>query len=509
MIFESAIPFHSASLLPNLGFMKKLILIPLILFIPFFSFALGIMASDLTWYCIGKDSFMIKLTLYTDCNQEKPGDAQVNIYCKQDHSLLNTLCFPRPQGIDITPTCNEPCTRCSNPSCTYPYGIERYEYRKLLVFDGSASCCEILLSYSQCCRSAALSTVKDPGNSNFYTYAVLNRCTDPCDNSPDFSNIPVAILCQCQEFVYCHGEQNWDIEPGGGLLDSLAYKIASPLISEDTALEFNYPYSYDKPVYFKGFPDANAPNPMGMHTDLCNISFTPMVLQQTVMNIKVSEFRKGTKIGEVLRNMYFIIIPCPPNNNPVFMTDTFYKEIFTGETVKFTIPSFDADPEDTVTISWNHGIPGALWTDNNGQVKYPTGILTWTPDNNRASTIAYSFTVQLKDDHNRYSGRSSRTFQVLVKKTVGIRKLNPRLDFRITPNPGDGQFKVIIDNKTTGRLTVHIYDISGKEVFCETKDEIFPQLEYPLDLHLLENGIYFIKIINRDKQGTEKLIINR
>jgi len=31
----------------------------------------NILASDLTWSCIGKDSFMIKLVLYRDCNGAK------------------------------------------------------------------------------------------------------------------------------------------------------------------------------------------------------------------------------------------------------------------------------------------------------------------------------------------------------------------------------------------------------------------------------------------------------
>ena len=261
--------------------MKKYLLLPLILLFPLFSMGVGIMASDLTWVCIGKDSFLIKLNIYTDCNQEKPGEMQVNVYCKQNYSLLKTLNCQKPSGVDITPCCHEACTRCTNPSCSFQYGIEQYAYRKLLILDNAGSCCEILFSLSACCRNSALTTIADAGKKSFYTEASLNRCLSPCDNGPDFTNPPIGILCQGLDFVYNDGRQDFDIGTNGQLLDSVGYELVPTLRTKDSTLDYIYPYTYDKPLYFKGFPDVNAAT--ALHFSSGEMLFTPQTYQQTIL----------------------------------------------------------------------------------------------------------------------------------------------------------------------------------------------------------------------------------
>ncbi|MEA1922274.1 MAG: PKD domain-containing protein, partial [Pseudomonadota bacterium] len=118
--------------------------------------------------------------------------------------------------------------------------------------------------------------------------------------------------------------------------------------------------------------------------------------------------------GRVRRDIQVIVINCPNNHAPL-LSGPFYKEVCATNPVTFTINTNDYDPNDTLLIGWNAAIPGASWTDNNKQVKHPTGVMSWTPGEQHASPIPYVFTVTVKDDACPVNGSSTRAYQILVK----------------------------------------------------------------------------------------------
>ena len=178
--------------------MKKIIasisiILTLVMFVNNKAEASHMMGSDITWTCIGTDSFMIKLVVYRDCNGINLSTATIPFKCKSTGSTVTSISISRPAPVDITPTCGSSCTRCQNHSCSFPYGIEQFSYQKLVVLSGAGSCCEIVMSYSICCRNGAITT----GAAGRYLYieAILNRCQTPCDNSPVFNSLPAQIIC--------------------------------------------------------------------------------------------------------------------------------------------------------------------------------------------------------------------------------------------------------------------------------------------------------------------------
>jgi PKD repeat protein len=257
-------------------------------------------------------------------------------------------------------------------------------------------------------------------NNSFYCDAILNRCVTPCDNSPTFTNPPVAIICVGQNFVFNHGGLDMDLNTSGGLLDSLSYSWTIPMGYNGSALTYSSPYAVNKSIYFWGFPNVNLPFPRGFHLDPTtgDISFRPMKIEQTVMALKVEEWRNingtMTLIGQIRRDLQIIVISCPNNNAP-YLSGPFYKEICATNTVNFSIATNDYDTKDTLLVSWNGAIPGASWSDNNKQVKHPTGTMSWTPGEQHASSIPYVFTVTVKDDACPVNGSSTRAYQILVK----------------------------------------------------------------------------------------------
>jgi hypothetical protein len=370
------------------------------------------LGSEITWTCLGQDSFLVSLTIYRDCNGIMNNSATIKVACEPSKKYITSLNIQNPTIIDITPVCDNSCTRCQSSGCSFPYGIEKYTYENILVFDNSVSCCKVRLSYYDCCRSNTITT--GMASQNAWNEAILDRCVSPCNSSPVFNNTPIMIICIGQDFRYSPNITN--IDSINGIGDSLSFEWVYPRGSGGSNLIYSGSYDYNKPINFWGFPNANLPSPRGFHLDPYNgeIAFRPMKVEQTVMALKVSEFRNGNLIGEVTRDFTIIVISCPNNQAPL-LSGPFYKEVCAGSTVEFQIRTMDYDPYDTLTISWDSTIAGAIWTDDNGHSKHPTGILQWTPQEKFASNVPYNFTVTVKDNACPIYSTSTRNYRILVK----------------------------------------------------------------------------------------------
>lgn len=372
------------------------------------------LASDLGWSCIGRDSFMINLTAYSDCNSSTPPSTRYAYIQCTTGSIFDTVQLDASTPVDVTPVCPSSCTRCSS-SCSFPYGIQKWEYTGLLVIPGSVTCCEIKAGVTLGVRSSGIST--GAAGQGFYTYAVFNRCQSICDNSPTFTENPALILCTGLDWVYNSGLIDIDASGTGGKLDSFSYEFSCPMISATAYTSYISGYGCYNWLYFWGFPNSSLPFPLGFHIDPMtgDICVRPIKIESTISTIKINEYRNGLKIGEVRREFYTNIINCPGNHPPALGPALYYKEVCAGSDVTFTINTNDLDPDDTLSISWNHSIPGAAWTDNNGLSKHPTGIFYWQTSVSQASMVPYNFIVTVKDDACPVSQTYTHNYQVLVK----------------------------------------------------------------------------------------------
>lgn len=378
----------------------------------------NLMGGDITWTCVGKDSFLIKLRLIGDCNSSGLENQSLKLYCATTNQLITTIILDKSFVYDITNVCPGYCTRCSDSSCNFPYGFREYHFDKLVVIN-VASCCEISIRYQECCRSDEPTNISS--GQPFFLESVMNRCLSPCDNSPVFYGRLVYIECIGRDVVIDQGIVEIDIDTLGHLLDSVVYEWTTPKSDYNTKIPFLYGYDSSRAIYFWGYPDEWLPAPYGLKLDdVGNIVFRPEKAESAVMVVKVKTFRKGVKTCEINRNYLFIILKCPVNRPPSLGPAIYYKEVCAGSNVAFTIHTNDTDPNDTLTISWNHGIAGAYWKDNNGLAKHPTGIFSWTPGENQASALPYSFTVTVRDPCCTHGpidihGTSfTKTYQVLV-----------------------------------------------------------------------------------------------
>ncbi|MDX5319528.1 MAG: PKD domain-containing protein [Bacteroidota bacterium] len=396
--------------------MKKLLLFVLFL-IGLFSVekaeASHVMGSDIVYRCVGNGKYEVLVRVYRDCNGIQL--SQSNVVARCSSTTITISSQTKVSTRDITGIdANCPVqSRCKGSS--FQYGVEEHIW-KMTIDLSNYSCCEWTLSWEQCCRNGAITT--GASGQNFFTTATLNKCVTPCNSSPDFTNPPVAIICHNQDFVFNNGALD-TVDSG----DSLSYELVNGLTGLNSSITYSGNFSPVRPMTFFGFPNQNLQWPAGFRLDPLtgDLLFRPtQVNQVAIVVIEVKEWRKvnGTMqvVGRTRRDMQIIVIPCPNNKVPKILPP-YSKQACAGQTTCITITTDDDDTGDTVKISWNRGIRGATFTNNNGSVKHASGEVCWTPTKNDISNIPYTFTITARDDACPLAGQSVRAFSIFVRET--------------------------------------------------------------------------------------------
>ncbi|REJ84858.1 MAG: PKD domain-containing protein [Bacteroidetes bacterium] len=357
------------------------------------------MGADLTYECLGGNTYRITVSFYRDCiGIPAPSTAYLSINYSNCAQSLGVTCYPRPgTGQEVTPVCSSATTTCNGGSFT---GIQEWIYDGIVTLP--MQCTDWTFAYSLCCRNAAITNINNPGTSTFYIYANLNNTISPCNSSPVFSNKPVPFLCLGQQFCFNHGAH----DPDG---DSLVYELITPRQSVSATVNYKAPYNANNPL--------NSSPATSFSTVTGDICMTPMALEVTVMAVLVREFRNGVQIGAVERDLQLTVRNC--NNNLPSLTgingtNNFSITICANTQTCFDIFSIDPDAGQNLTVTWDYGIPGAQFNTSSGP--RPTGTFCWNPSSSEIGQ-SFSFTATVADDACPYYGTQTYSYTVNV---IGI-----------------------------------------------------------------------------------------
>ncbi len=340
------------------------------------------MGADLTYECLGGNTYKLRLSFYRDCiGIAAPTNVYININSVSCGSSLGVTCYPIPgTGQEITPLCPSATSTCNGGVFT---GIQEWVYEGVVTLP--FQCTDWEFSYNLCCRNAAISTINTPGATNIYIYATLNNTLSPCDNSPTFTNKPVPFVCQGQQFCFNHGATDVDG-------DSLVYSLVPPKHDATTNVSYIAPYSQTNPL--------NSNPPMQFDPNTGDFCMTPQQLQVTVMAVLVKEYRNGVLIGSVVRDIQITVISCS-NNLPTLSgingTNNFSATICAGTPYCFNIFSDDPDNGQNLSVIWDGAITGNA-TFTASSAPHPVGTFCWTPTQADISGTAHCFTVLVHDD---------------------------------------------------------------------------------------------------------------
>lgn len=383
--------------------------------------ATHVMGSDITWEYMGKDTVKITVAIYRDCNGINLSATPISVFA----GTCGTTSYTSSLSLagDVTPVCDAQCTRCASNSCTFSFGIQKYLLTAIIdVSDPRKNgCCELRISWAQCCRNNAITT--GAANQNFYLEAKLNICNG-VENSPVFKNDPLALICLGRHFEFSQGAADPDN-------DSLVYSLTDPLINAAggrTTWLGNY--SSQKPLHFLGFPNAKLPYPRGFRLDPTtgDLSFRPMRVENTVMTIKVESFRNGTKISEVRRDIQVLVMKCPNNKTPIISGSDcsapedgeFTVYVCEGAKLDFKLCATDPDKKDSLWPSYNSDAPGL--TVNFSQLasnEWESSIL-WKPTVNDIRDEPYFLNFYATDKICPVPGKANRTFKIYVKREIPV-----------------------------------------------------------------------------------------
>ncbi|MEL7532527.1 MAG: SprB repeat-containing protein, partial [Bacteroidota bacterium] len=351
--------------------------------------ATHLMGGDLTYQCVGGNTFQFTLTLYRDCrgiplstNNQRIVMFSNSCGIQESNINLNFQSFQ-----EITPIC--PAQQANSACNGGPVpGVEEYIFTATVTLP--QQCTDWTFYYVRCCRNGAITNLVNPNGQRIYIEATLNNVAVTCNSSPIFTNKPVPFLCDGSPFLYNNGA----IDPDG---DSLAFMLIPPRnkSSNNPPNDINFSGNFSPP-----YPLTTAPaNAFNFDQLSGQMDFTPSGLQQAVVTVLVKEYRNGVLIGTVLRDIQLVVINCanqapqldPPSNitGGTLNGNTF--SVCAGNTLSFDLVANDPDVGNSLTFDSDvlQALAGASFSQTFGNPN--TASISWPTTVNDTGTYFISF----------------------------------------------------------------------------------------------------------------------
>ncbi len=387
-----------------------------------------IMGSDLTYTCVGPNQYRVNIRVYRDCSGiDMPSSFSVSyssVSCGVSGSLTATL----QSTSDITPVCPLQTSRCSGGNSAV--GVELYLYQGVVTLP--SGCSDWILSTSTCCRNGIITNLTSPDMNDFSITARINNTVVPCNSSPTFASAPAPFTCVNQPVVF----QQLANDPEG---DVLVYSLTTCRQTGGASV-----------TYAPGFSGTNPLTvPVTINSSTGEITFTANTPQVAAICVLVEEYRGVVKIGEIIRDMQFVIQNCT-NTLPTLSGINNVPGVYSistcqGNTVCFDVLATDVNA-DNLTVTFSGNIPGATYnltgSGNNRTLRF-----CWTPA--MSVTGSFTFSVNVNDNSCPIPGINSRAYTVNI-----IPNPNPPVNAGLDVAICDG-------NSTTLTATTAALNVSG------------------------------------------------
>ncbi len=367
------------------------------------SYATHMAGADLTYQSLGNGQYLITYTFYRDCigiDAQASLPLNINSFTCNYQSSATLLPVPG-TGQLISHVCPGALTTCDGGTET---GIQKWEYTTIIQLP--AQCIDWTFGVSACCRNAAITTVDNADQYNMYLEANLNNLTSE-DNSPVFSNVPIAFECINQDNYFNHG--GLDIDG-----DSLVYSFYMPLDAPNNPVPYDVGYSLN-------FPLTSTP-PLSINPVTGDIFMHPTAPEISIIAIRIEAYRNGVLIGAVIRDIQIYTITCTnqlPIASGINGTNSFNYNTCLNGPVCFDILTTDPDAADSLTVSWNHGIPAGTFTYDTTQ-QWPVIHFCWNATAADVRTQPYFFVVTVRDNACPTNGTQSFSYSIYLQSLSAV-----------------------------------------------------------------------------------------
>ena len=352
--------------------------------------------ADLTYRFLGNRQYRVTFTFYRDCfGIDAPITQKLFISSTQCNFVDSVVMNRVPgTGIEITHSCSTAVSTCNGGSVT---GIQQWKYSKDVTLP--AACADWQFYTSVGNRNIAITTTVNPENDALYVEAFLNNSVSD-NNSPTFSNVPIAFECINQTNNFNQGV----IDVDG---DSLVYSFIAPRKDGNTNLIYKSGYSVANPI-------VSSP-PVSINSFNGDITMNPTQPDIASVAVLIQEYRDGVLIGTVMRDMQLYIVACSntlPDLSGINGTNNFAVSTCVGRQLCFDVISNDVDLNQVLTMSWNQGIPGATFITTGSP--YPIGHFCWSPSPGDGRVQPYTFSVTIRDNACPSNGVQTFSYSISV-----------------------------------------------------------------------------------------------
>lgn len=418
-------------------------------------------------------TYTITLVAYGDCaggafSSFPTSSATVQVFRGSTFYTSLTLTLQNPKtGEEVTPVCP---SQINNTACnggSLP-GVKRFIYTRQITLNTAASDWRFRFTGGMGSTSAGRSNsiTNITGAASIMTLeATLNNST-VTNSSATYTTVPTPFFPINKTANYNHGT----VDPEG---DSLSFSLV-PGLTQTGTVSYATGYSATAPL-------AAATGTFNFNTNTGQLSFTPNMVQQSLVVTQVSEYRNGVLVGTSMREMTFVVLNT--NNNPpggkitnnnrgtVFNNGTSLEGCKSGGIVTFSINPTDQD-NDTINVSYS-GLPtGAVFTVTDNDTKAPKGSFVWNVTGVTAGS--YNFFVTYTDQGCPLSSKQTIAYTIVVlpEPEVSVKIDTPatcarKAVFTMTPSTSGGPWRLQV---MQGTSTVHNFTA----VTTAQKDSLAP-----------------------------------
>ena len=387
------------------------------------SFATHIVGVDLSYSWVTGTTYKITLVAYGDCAGASfpslPGSTPLICIYDGNTSVasISLALQPPTAGIEITPVCpaDSNKTQCTNISFSIP-GIKKFVYSGNYTLPYNSAVWRFLFtgnmgpSGGSAGRGSTITNISSPGTSIIQLVDTLNNLSSH-NTSPALTVLPTPFFCLNQPDNYNPGATDIDA-------DSLSFALVPAIDGTTSCATLGSPVTYVSP-YSGTSPLATSSFLFDPHTG--QITFSPNILQRSLVVYNVEEYRGGTLVGTCQREMTFLVLTC---------TSIAPTGGYTSATAGTIIDSTDYSICANVGAFAITMIPKEIDTSNNINVTatgLPTGVTFTTVNNNTNHPICtisgtttglapgtYIYYVTFKDNACPLNGVRTEAFTITI-----------------------------------------------------------------------------------------------
>ena len=426
--------------------MKKLFIFLTVSALALSSYATHLMGGEITAKQMHDSTYKITLTTYRD-TLGIPMDSVANFTVK-DVNGITVMTFSIPYDTAIS----------GNTLRLYPYGVEVYIFEDTIKLPGAGT---FHISFTDCCRNGAIQNLSAPLNENMYLTTTVTHFSSTNNSTPFFLVQPVIFLPV--NTVWSYNPLPFDIDG-----DSLVWQLDTPLTA------------YNQNCGGYSTPPSATSGPFTLNSANGSINWTANQIGNFDATVLVEEYRNGVKIGEIRRDMQFIVVN--PTSQMAFMTNmnevpkdslgNYHVQLFANSKYLFSFLAEDPDVGDDVSIlafgepfMFNQANRAWFYTIKTGKTygNEVEGTLIWKPTAELVREKPYIIAYRVSD--GTYTNDYTVMYTVNGEKQhlpTGIEEFSVERMVAVYPNPTNGSDLTISINADIDRdASIEIYDVSG------------------------------------------------